>query len=216
MSTEAVASIVDERRRFADTLADVGPHAPTLAGAWDAHDLAAHVVALDRLAGGPTFLGRSIVTRGVRLNDVGSRFADATMRVSRRRGFEWALGHLRARPPRLLLRPSVAGVGLFEVFVHHEDVRRAAPEWTRRDPPPALAETIPWLLRYHRRVVPGVRLTVRTGGVEWDVGEGPVVVLGGDVSEVVVWLAGRRAVAAVALDGDDDAVERVRATPFGI
>src|SRR5437899_12120794 len=71
------AAIVGERHVFADTLSSVGPDAPTLCGSWTAVDVAFHVVSLDRLSGLPTFVGRTIVSRGVRLNDVVGRFADA-------------------------------------------------------------------------------------------------------------------------------------------
>jgi len=147
---------------------DVGPAAPTLAGAWTAGDVAAHVVSLDRLGGVPTFVGRTVVSRGIRLNDAARRFADAGITSTRRRGFAWVLERLRSSPPRILLRGRLAPIGLFEVFVHHEDVRRASGRWPRRS------------------------------------------VLSGSTPDVVLWLAGRRDVADVELQGDDAAVEQMR------
>lgn len=185
-------AIVRERLAFAETLRAVGPDAPTLAGSWTAHDVAAHVASLDRLGGVPTFLGRTIVTKGLRLNDVAGRFADRGMRGTKRRGFEWALEHLEQRPPELLLRNSVALVGLFEVFVHHEDVRRANPVVQPRVVPDELAEVVLWLLRYHRRLLENVRLVIRTPAGECAEGTGTQVIVEGPVAEVVLWLAGRR------------------------
>src|SRR5688572_18791739 len=98
-------AIIVERRAFAETLERAGPDAPSLCGAWIAADVAAHVVSLDRFRGVPTFLGRTIVSRGTRLNDRAGRFADSSIRATRRRGFAWAIDQLRSPPPALLLRP---------------------------------------------------------------------------------------------------------------
>lgn len=68
VSSEA---IVGERHAFAETLRAVGPDAPTLIEDWTARDIAAaaHVISLDQLAGLPTFLARTAVAKGIRLND---------------------------------------------------------------------------------------------------------------------------------------------------
>jgi uncharacterized protein (TIGR03085 family) len=203
-------AIVTERRAFAETLEAVGPDAPTLAGSWTAADIAAHVLSLDRLGGVPTFLGRTVVSRwAIRLNDAAGRFADASIKAIRRRGFAWSIERLRLAPPGLLLRPSVAAVGLFEVFVHHEDVRRASGPSARRAAPDGLIAAVPWLLRYHRKLLPEVALVVRGAETEFSTGTGTRVVLEGDPAEVVLWLAGRSQVADVRLSGDEDAVRRL-------
>lgn len=207
MEPNLADDIVAERRGFADTLAELGPAAPTLAGRWTAEDIAAHVVSLDRFGGVPTFIGRRVVAQDVRLNDAASRFADASIRSTRRRGFAWVLEQLRSSPPRLLLGQRVAPIGLFEVFVHHEDVRRASTRWPPRTAPAGLAAAVPWLLRYHRRVLPRVSLEVRTGDLHFTTGSGPEVVLAGPISEVVLWLAGRHDSADVAFEGDEAAVK---------
>ncbi|HUP86060.1 MAG TPA: maleylpyruvate isomerase family mycothiol-dependent enzyme [Acidimicrobiales bacterium] len=195
-------AIVQERCAFAETLRKVGHDAPTLAGRWTAHDVAAHVVSLDGLGGVPTFVGRTIVRRGLRLNDVAGKFADRGLWASKRRGFEWALEHLEQHPPRLLLRNSVAPIGLFEIFVHHEDVRRADPVAQPRVAPQGLADVLPWLLRYHRRVLRDVRLVVRTPAGEHAEGTGALVTVEGPVAEVVLWLAGRREASQAEASGE--------------
>ena len=215
---EATAiAIGAERRAFAETLEAVDPEAPTLAGSWTAADIAAHVVSLDRLGGVPTFLGRTLVSRwAIRLNDVAGRFSETSIKAMRRRGFGWAIERLRSAPPGLLVRPSVAAVGLFEVFVHHEDVRRASGPPATRGAPDGLPAAIPWLLRYHRALLPNVMLLVRGAETEFSFGEGPEVVLEGDPAEVVLWLAGRGEVADVRLSGDENAVMRLRQAPIRI
>lgn len=143
--------IDEERSRFADTLERVGPDAPTNAGSWTALDVAAHVLSLDRLAGVSTFVGRSIVARGVRLNDLVRRrpkLTEISFTSEKRRGVEWAIAQLRTPSPALLVRPSVRAVGLFEVWTHHEDVRRA--NGVPRDAHPDLTEVIEFLQRYGR------------------------------------------------------------------
>ena len=162
--------IDDERRRFAETLEAVGPDAPTNAGSWTAHDVAAHVVSLDRFGGVPTFIGRTIVARGVRLNDVVRKrpqLAERAIEQERQRGFDATLASLRRPSPPLLVRPSVRAVGLFEVWTHHEDVRRA--NKIRRDAHPDLTDVVAWLRRY--------------SGVD-DVPAAPM-------HDVAYWLAGR-------------------------
>ena len=208
-----------ERRAFADSLEEIGPDAPTLAGSWRAHDLAAHVVSLDRFAGVPTFLGRTVVARfGLRLNDLAGEFADAALRSARRKGFAWAVARLRADPPGALLRPSIAALGLAEIFVHHQDVRRANDLPVHRAPA-ELETAIPLLLRYQRRRLPvtvAVDLedgaSTRSGGAD----DQRVVRLRGDVGEVVLWLAGRRDVASVNLDGDAAAVAALKSARVDI
>lgn len=145
------SAIEEERHRFADTLEAVGPDAPTNAGAWTAHDVAAHVVSLDGLGGVPTFMGRVVVTRGVRLNDLVRRrrqLSERPIAKEKRRGFDATIASLRQPSPSLLRRPAVRTVGLFEVWAHHEDVRR--PNGLPREHHPDLTEVIAWLRRYSR------------------------------------------------------------------
>lgn len=213
------SAVVAERGALAKTLHAVGPDAPTLAGYWTAADIAAHIVSLDRLHGVPTFLGRALVSRwAFRLDDVAGRFSDASIRSTRRKPFDWAVARLNQQPPRLLLRPSVATVGLFEVYVHHEDIRRASDPPPARPTPDELLEVVPWLLRYQRTKLPSaVKLCVRPHGAsELAVGQGPEAVVEGPTSEIVLWLAGRRRVAGVALLGDDAALELVQHAPARI
>jgi uncharacterized protein (TIGR03085 family) len=204
-----VSGIIEERAAFADTLEAVGPNAPTLCSPWTSGDVAAHVASLDRLAGVPTFVGRFVVGRfGLRLNEPAVRFpalASAAFRGARRRGLPWAVARLRREPPRLLLRPSVRAIGLFEVWVHHEDVLRAngRREETHQD----LSPTLPSLLRYHRRLVRDVGLRlVAEDGQAWRAGAGPQVEISGPVPELVLWLAGRTNVARVTISGDAPAL----------
>jgi uncharacterized protein (TIGR03083 family) len=211
--------VVRERHAFAETIETVGGEAKTLCTPWTAADLAAHLASLDRWKGLPTFVGRWLVASfGLRLNAPAVRFpalATAAFARERRRGLSWALGRLRATPPGLLLRRSVSAVGLFEVWVHHQDVLRAnsadlAP--TRPD----LSVVIPWLLNYHRRGLRKIRLTlVGDDGNEWVAGRGAAVTLRGPLPELVLWLAGRQHIAQVDVTGDTTALAGATA-PFRV
>lgn len=135
-------------------MADVGPSAPAGVGDWTVADLAAHLLSETALGGFVVFVGRSLVARGVRLNDLAGGATERTIALYRRRGFDHALTRLEARPPRLLLRPSVAPVTLFEVWLHLDDVRRA----NRLDPPAepdSLGAAVEFALRYQRRALAG-------------------------------------------------------------
>lgn len=146
------ATVIDEeRQRFAETLEVVGADAETNVEGWSAVDVAAHVVSLDRFAGVATYVGRSLVARGVRLNDLTRRrpqLVRHAIDLEKRRGFHALIGRLRQPPPRLLVHRPVRVVGLFEVWAHHEDVRRA--NGIPRADHPELGEVIAWLRRYSR------------------------------------------------------------------
>ena len=216
-ASDPAAAVLAERSAVAATLEVVGPAAPTLAGSWSALDVAAHLVSLDRLHGLPTFLGRTIVARGVRLNDSLGRFAETGFRRERDRGFGNLTAALRGSPPSLLQRESIVGVGLVEVFVHHEDIRRAN-GLPPRASPHELSAAIPWLLRYQQRRLGEVALLVETdSGGRHRAGNGRTEVrLAGDVGEVVLWLAGRRIVSNAQLTGDADGLNFLDAARIAI
>jgi uncharacterized protein (TIGR03083 family) len=197
--------IEDERRALAYTFEAVGPSAATLCGDWTALDLAAHVTSLERQAGVVTFLGRSLVARGVRLNDRAPGLADRVVRRERRRGFETFIERLRRPSPRLLLRPRLGAVGLFEVWMHHEDV--AAPndrEHAERD---SLDDVITWLLRYQATQTLVSGRLVASNGREWGFGRDSsgTVVVQGSLGDLARWLAGRPVRTPLEFDGDEGA-----------
>src|SRR5207248_1602646 len=108
----------------------------------------------------------------------------------RRHGFEWALRRLERPTPGLLLRPAVLPVSVFEVFVHHEDVRRAN-DMEPRDPGIDVVPSIEWLLRYHRRRLGDVTVRIALpDGREHTGGTGErTVVVAGPPAEALLWLA---------------------------
>jgi uncharacterized protein (TIGR03085 family) len=206
------AEVLDlERTALAATFRAVGPDGPTLVGGWKAADLAAHIAATEQLGGVPTFLGRSLVARfGWRLNDTFRPVMALDLRRFRRHGFDWAVTRLERPSPRLLSRAAVLGVSVFEIFVHHEDLRRPN-NIARQAPAPDLAACISWLLRYHRRRLGpfGVTVVLPDGRELRGGGPGPALTITGSAEEALLWLAGRRDAAAVSVEENAEGASSV-------
>jgi uncharacterized protein (TIGR03085 family) len=201
-----------ERAALAESLLAAGASASAGCGEWTALDLASHLVAEERLGGLTTFIARSLVVRGVSLAGPPT-LVDTAIRLERRRGFAALIDRLRLPVPRLLLRPQVAPLTLFEYWTHHDDLRSAAD--VAHPAPGALAEVVPLLLRHQLKKMPtGVRVTVRTGdgGLRSSVGPEsvPEVIVQGTPADVVRWLAGRQSRADVAVSGPDAQVQALR------
>jgi uncharacterized protein (TIGR03085 family) len=193
-----------ERADLHALLASLGPDAPTLCDGWTTHDLVAHLVARER---------RPLALPGLVLPPL-HVITEHYERETRRTPYEDLLKKLLKGPPLLsLVRFPVANV--HELFVHHEDVRRAqglGPRDLDRDLQDALWERLlllgPVLTRRGRGlgltlVTPGARsLRIRRGADD--------VVLRGEIGELFLWVFGRSA-AEVTLDGSPDAVARARA-----
>lgn len=112
-----------ERAALSALLATVGPESPTLCGDWNARDLLAHLVLREnRLDAMPGILVPAL--------------AGYTARVQRQvAARDWArlLNQFRSGPPLLSpFRLLDAQVNAMELFVHHEDVRRAQESWEPR------------------------------------------------------------------------------------
>lgn len=201
----------DERRALCALLDETGPDAPTLCEGWTTLDLAAHLVLREhRPDAGLGVLGGPLAPYTARVQ------SKMTGRVPYARLIEI----IRDGPPRfsLFALPGMdERANLAEYFVHHEDVRRAAPGWEPRTLPPGLTEQLWQRLRLRatrlilRKVPVGVelarddvdagddgeprqlRITIRNGT--------PVVTVVGDPAELALWAFGRTSAAQVRLDG---------------
>ncbi|ANS27669.1 TIGR03085 family metal-binding protein [Rhodococcus opacus] len=113
----------DERLALVDSMAEFGPDAPTLCGTWTNRDLAAHLIVRER---------RLDAAPGI----VVGRLAGYTERVQNdtaTRPWSRLLDEVRSGPPMWSPMYWVdAQVNLGEMFVHHEDVRRAHDGWEPR------------------------------------------------------------------------------------
>ncbi|MDH6194110.1 uncharacterized protein (TIGR03083 family) [Mycobacterium frederiksbergense] len=202
-----------ERAAFTESLIELGPSAPTACGDWTALELAAHVVGEERNGGVTTFIARSLVVRGVSM-PAPPNLVDTALRLERRRGFTALIDRLRRPMPRLLLRPRVAPLALFEYWTHHDDL--IGFNDGAHAVPATLAEVIPLVLSYQLKQLPtGIRLTVGTndGNHRWSVGpkSGSEVILGGAPPDLVRWLSGRRVPGEITMTGPDSTVRALRA-----
>lgn len=200
-----------ERRELCDLLLRVGPDAPTLCQGWSTRDLAAHLVVRERR---PDSAPGLVVVA----------LAGYTARVQRsvRDAHPWPelVERVRSGPPAFL-RVCDEQMNAAEFFVHHEDVRRAAPGWVPR-PIDAGEERLLWsrlrmLARVVRRRLPvGVvlaapdfgQLVVRPGA--------PQVTLSAPPSELLCFMFGRQVAARVDASGPPDAVSALHAAKLGL
>lgn len=195
-----------ERAALVATFRDVSPDAPTLCEGWDARDLTAHLVVRER---------RLDAAPGIMI----PAFADYTERVQKHVAastYWYALLDQVADGPPLyspfkLLDP-IANVA--EMFIHHEDVRRARPGWEPRpldeQTTTALRRPIAMMARMTLRKAPA-RVVFRTpqGDTVATAGRGAQVTATGDPGELLMFAAGRDE-ARVQLDGAPDLVERLK------
>jgi uncharacterized protein (TIGR03085 family) len=177
-----------ERAALVDTMRDVGPNAPTLCGEWTTRDLAAHLVVRE---------GRLDATAGVVVPFLAGYTARVQRQVTDTTAWEDLLARIASGPPLYspfkLLDP-VANLG--EMFIHHEDVRRAQTGWEPRQLDETLAKALgrglPLMARLSLGRAPA-RVLLRTpdGKTLATVGSGPELIVTGEPEELLLFLSGR-------------------------
>ncbi|WP_405138977.1 TIGR03085 family metal-binding protein [Nocardia sp. NBC_01388] len=194
-----------ERQALVQTMAAAGPDAPTLCGEWTTRDLAAHLIVRER---------RPDAAPGIMLKPFASHLENVQRRVAQR-PFPQLLELVSSGPP-WLLRPVDSLMNLTEMFVHHEDVRRAQTEWEPRELSAAdedrLWKVLTGLARMAYRKSPVTVALVTPDGrrtVAHRAGE-RTVVLAGPPSELLLHAFGRSAVRLEAT-GDAEDVAAVHA-----
>lgn len=197
-----------EREALCSLALSLGASQPTLCTGWTVKDLVVHLLVRERrpwAAAGTVIPGLSTLPARVSAS-LESR--DLASLVAQLASVPLALS---------VIDPVFNGM---EMFIHHEDMRRAQPTWAVR-PMSAGDERMLWLaarllgrMQGRRLGVPllvqaGTRRAVLAGGAA------PVVV-SGPVSEIVMWLAGRSAVQGLSYDGPAERVEKVKSTSLAI
>jgi uncharacterized protein (TIGR03085 family) len=200
-----------ERAQLVETLKQVGPDAPTLCEGWTTRDLTAHLVLREY---------RPDAAPGIAL----APFAGYTAKVQDRiaaNPWEKLVDQVASGPP--LYSPFKlldAVINVVEMFIHHEDVRRARPGWEPRgldaETTAALRRQVPRLARVALKKVPA-RVTLRTpnGDALAAVGSGPQLTVTGDPGELLLWLFGRNETRC-GLYGDDATVAAAQAAQRGL
>jgi uncharacterized protein (TIGR03085 family) len=204
-----------ERRALVDTLRVVGPDAPTLCAGWTARDLAAHLVVRER---------RLDATPGIMIGLLADYTAKVQQQTAQSHSWDELVEMVASGPPvysPFKLLDSVANLG--EMFIHHEDVRRAAgPEggWQPRELDEStvagLGRQLGLLSRITLTKLPAqVMLQTTDGRRVARVGRGDAVTVTGEPQELVLFVAGRD-VALIEFDGDPRAIAAVRAARRGL
>jgi uncharacterized protein (TIGR03085 family) len=152
------------------------------------------------------------------------RFAAHTARVQDdvAEHTEWddLVGKVAAGPPLyspLKLLDSVANVA--EMFIHHEDIRRAQPNWEPRtldsDLTGKLRRTLGMMARLTLSKMPArVQLRTPDGETVLIAGSGPAVTVTGAPEELLLFSTGR--LARVDYTGDPETVQAVQDAPKGL
>jgi uncharacterized protein (TIGR03085 family) len=206
-----------ERLALCDLLDRTGPDAPTLCQGWTTGDLAAHLVLREH---------RPDAAAGVLGGPLAGHTARVQQRIKERTPFPDLVRAIRSGPP-LLSYMSLPGMdertNAVEYFVHHEDVRRAVPDWAPRQLGRGESDMLWQRLRMAkfmlRKAPVGVELA--RDGADGDGNHAfritarnatPAVTVIGTPAELTMWVMGRASAARVRFDGTEAAVSKLTST----
>jgi uncharacterized protein (TIGR03085 family) len=201
-----------ERAALVNTMRATGPDAPTLCEGWSTRDLAAHLVVRER---------RLDAAPGILVPKLAGYTARVQEQVTASTDWPDLLAQVAAGPPIyspfILLDPLV---NVAEMFIHHEDVRRAGNTWQPRvlddDTTSSLARQVSSFARMTLSKMPAkVSLTTPQGKVLATAGKGAPVTITGEPGELLLFSAGREPV-RVSFDGDADAIAAVQGSRRGL
>ncbi|GAB3299090.1 TIGR03085 family protein [Epidermidibacterium keratini] len=206
-----------ERQELCALFDRVGPDAPTLSGNWTTRDLAAHLIVRE---------GRPDTVPGM-VVPVFSRYTQHVQDRVARRDWTDMVRTIRTGPPIYSpMRPSAVDkrVNALEFYVHHEDVRRAQPDWEQRPADPERYRVIEQFLMgpgklLMRRSPVSVRFDPQTGksfSVRDAGGDAGVVTVVGSADELALFAYGRDDQARVEFVGDDADITALRSTKRGL
>jgi uncharacterized protein (TIGR03085 family) len=205
----------DERLALCTLLDKTGPDAPTLCAGWNTGDLAAHLVLREH---------RPDAAAGVLGGPLAEYTAWVQDRIKQRTPFPDLVRTIRSGPPVLSFM-AIPGmderVNAVEYFVHHEDVRRAAPDWEPREISSGESGLL-WdrlrAARFMLRKAPvGVELArddPEADGQTYRItakNATPAVTVIGSPAELIMWVMARTGAAQVRFDGTQVAVSKLTA-----
>ncbi len=204
-----------ERKALCELALELGPDAPTLCGGWDVRDLIAHLVLRDG----------SLAAVGIVVPPLANLADRGMAKLEEAHGFESLVRRLRKGPPPhspFRLKPVDRLLNAMEYFIHHEDIRRAQPDWVARDLDPRVQSAL-WrgLCTSGRGLVRQAKVGVvasrsdRSATATLKRGE-PSVTVHGLPAEVALFVYGRKTVAEVELRGDEADIAKLSDTSLGI
>jgi uncharacterized protein (TIGR03085 family) len=200
-----------ERASLVETMRSIGPDAPTLCEGWTTRDLAAHLVVRER---------RLDATPGIMIPFLAGYTDKVQRQVAASTDWDELLNKIASGPPTLspfkILDPVA---NMDEMFIHHEDVRRAQGGWEPRAldaaTVTALRRPLAIMARLTMAKVPA-RVTLQTpdGATVAVVGHGPPLTVTGEPGELTLFVAGRDE--AQLAFSDTQAAQAVRAARRGL
>lgn len=196
----------DERQQLVELMHEVGPDAPTLCGQWTTRDLAAHLVVRER---------RLDAAPGILLPPLAAH-TERVQRSVAAQDYPKLLGEVESGPPIWSpFRLFDAQANMTEMFIHHEDVRRARPDWEPRVLPPAVQSAL-WRAttmlarRSYRKSPVTVVLVAADGATSTPVRRGArAVALRGEPAELLLHAFGRDQV-RIDFEGEPGDIAAVR------
>jgi uncharacterized protein (TIGR03085 family) len=200
-----------ERAALVETMRTVGPDAPTLCAGWTTRDLAAHLVVRER---------RLDAAPGIAIPFLAGYTDKVQRQVASSTDWDELLDKIASGPPLLSPFKLIDPVAnMDEMFIHHEDVRRAQTGW---EPRSLAADTLKGLRRplaFMARLTMGsaparVALQTPDGETLAAVGRGQQLTVTGDVGELTLFVAGRDE--AQLTFSDAQVIEAVRAARRGL
>ena len=205
----------DERAAMSDLFRSVGPDAATLCEGWTTRDLLAHLLVRER---------RPDAAGGILVPALAKRTEKVQNEIAKKPYVE-LIEQFQGGPPMWSpwALPVLGDRGnLAEFFVHHEDIRRAQPDWQPREDDSDRDDALWKLLKLMGRVLyrrsPGgvVLRSANRPDIVAKKGE-PGVTVVGLPGEIVLHGFGRSAdKVRVVVQGDADQVDAFDAAPRGI
>src|SRR6478609_4273428 len=177
-----------ERASLVETMRSIGPDAPTLCEGWTTRDLAAHLVVRE---------GRLDATPGIMIPFLAGYTDKVQRQVAASTDWDELLDKIAFGPPTLspfkILDPVA---NMDEMFIHHEDVRRAQGGWEPRALDAATVTALRRPLAIMARLTMGkvpARVTLQTpdGATVAVVGHGLPLTVTGEPGELTLFVAGR-------------------------
>lgn len=213
-----------ERSALCDLFDRVGPDQPTLCDGWDTRDLAAHLVVRER---------RPDAALGILAPPLARHGERVRLSVADR-PWPQLVDLVRHGPPAwspMRIRAVDEAANTMEMYIHHEDVRRAGEDRDPRTLDPSLDDRLWTLVQRMSKLlmrkapcrVTLVRQATSAEGAPTAAvataaarkGE-PVVEVRGAAGELALFAYGRQGHAHVELSGPPEAVEALRQASFGI
>lgn len=205
----------DERAEMCDLFQELGPDAPTLCEGWTTRDLLAHLLVRER---------RPDAAAGIVIPFLRKHSEQVTASAADQ-PWDEMIEQFRGGPPiwTVWAIPVLGdGANLVEFFVHHEDIRRAQPDWAPRDEDPARDDALWKRLKMMGRLLfrkSPVGVTLRSAGRDDVVVKqgDPCVVLVGLPGEIVLHGFGRALdKARLVVQGEPEDVAAFEASPRGL